>query len=183
MFTDGVFLYEMLTLYIVGIVGFIVRRKGVLNENANDVLTQLLLFITLPALILYSLDITLSLTLMKEFIWLICMSAYILTLSIFLANFMRKRANLLEAQKAVYESLILFGNQGFIGYAISYILFKEQGVMYLTVFNIFYLMLIWTYGIFLFTKSTQMTNWRLIFLNPGILSTLIGLIVLVTPIT
>lgn len=179
----AVFFYEMLALYLISLLGFFVRKKGILNEHANDVLTHLLLFVTLPALILYSLDLNFSLSLFKEFVWLMAMSIYILTISIYLAMWMRKRATLLPHQKIVYESLVIFGNQGFIGYAVSFILFQEQGIVYLTIFNIFYLMLIWTYGIYLFTKTKQSIQWKLIFLNPGILSTIIGIVILSTPIT
>ncbi|MDQ6597623.1 AEC family transporter [Bacillus salipaludis] len=73
------FIQEMLVLYGMAILGFIVRKKGILNENANNVLTQLILNITLPALILFSLDISFSFTLLKEFLWLVSLSVYILT--------------------------------------------------------------------------------------------------------
>src|SRR5690606_17033194 len=57
------------------------------------------------------------------------------------------------------------------------------GVVYLTIFNIYYLILIWTYGIYLFTKKTETIDWKKIFLNPGILSTVIGLILFFSPIS
>src|SRR3954470_12499312 len=58
----------------------------------------------------------------------------------------------------------------------------EQGILYLTMFNLCYLILIWTYGIYLFTKNKETIKWRNIFLNPGILSTLTGLILLFSPL-
>lgn len=111
------------------------------------------------------------------------MSVYVLLLSIFLAVWMRRRAQLPEKQESVYESLIIFGNQGFIGYAICFILFDEQGIIYLTMFNLFYLLLIWSYGIYLFTKSRNTINWKGILLNPVILSTLLALITLFSPLS
>lgn len=176
------FIQEMLVLYRMAILGFIVRKKGILNENANNVLTQLILNITLPALILFSLDISFSFTLLKEFLWLVSLSVYILTLSVFLAIWMRRCANLPEKQKSVYEGLIIFGNQGFIGYAVSYVILGEQGIVYLTMFNLYYLILIWTYGVYLFSKNKEQINWKNIFLNPGILSTITGLIIFLLPI-
>src|SRR5699024_6527847 len=76
---------------------------------------------------------------------------------------------------------IIFGNQGFIGFAISYILMEEQGIIYLTLFNICYLILIWTYAIYLFNRSERSVNCNALFFNPGILSTLLGLIMLSLP--
>ena len=173
----------MLTLYGIAFLGFIIKKTGILNENANDVLTQLILYVTLPALILGSLDISFSFTLVNELIWLTGMSAFILTISCFSAAWMRRHAKLSENQKSVYEGLIIFGNQGYIGYAVSYILLGDQGILYLTMFNLCYLILIWTYGIYLFTKNKTSINWRNIFLNPGVLSTLTGLILLFTPLS
>lgn len=176
------FMQEMIVLYGIAILGFVVRKLEVLNKNASEVLTQLILYITLPALILYSLDITFSMTLLKEFMWFVSMSVYILTVSCLLAFWMRKKAQLPQSQENVYEGVIIFGNQGFIGYAVSFILLGEQGIVYLTIFNLCYLILIWTYGIYLFSRNKATVDWKKIFLNPGILSTLIGLVIFFLPI-
>lgn len=177
----GALLQEMLVLYCFVIVGFVARKKRVLTKYTNGVLTQLTLYITLPALILYSSNISFSFTLLNHFFWLIIMSIYILTITVFLAKWLSRRSRLPKKQKSVYEGLIIFGNQGFIGYAVCFILFGEKGIIYLTIFNICYLVLIWTYGIYLFSGDAKTINWRSILLNPGILSTLSGTIILFLP--
>ncbi|KGR91325.1 hypothetical protein CD30_06795 [Ureibacillus massiliensis 4400831 = CIP 108448 = CCUG 49529] len=174
-------LQELLMLYGIAILGFIARRRGILNENANNVLTQLILYITLPALILFSLDVSFSFSLVKEFFWLVLMSIYVLVLSILLANWMRRNAKLSTKQASVYEGMIIFGNQGFIGYAVIYILFGDQGIIYLTIFNICYLLLIWSYGMYLFCKSNDAIKRKDLFLNPGIISTIVGLVIFILP--
>lgn len=179
----GNFVQEMIVLYLIGLAGFIGRKKDVLNAHTNQVLTQLILYITLPALILYTLDIPFSITAIGEFTWLAVMSIYIIVIATLIGLLMRRKAKVQENKKAVYESLIIFGNQGFIGYAVSYMLFQEQGVIYLTMFNVCYLVHIWAYGIYLFTKNAQGIPWRKICFNPGIISTLLGFIIFVTPLT
>lgn len=175
------FLQEMAGLYLIAAIGFTARKTGILTKDSSRTLTQLLLYITLPALILYSLNIELSLSLFKDFLWLITMSVYILIVSSLIAAWMRKTCSLDKDRKSVYESLIILGNQGFIGYAISFILFGSQGIVYLTIFNVCYLIFIWTYGIHLFTKSKDRINWKEILVNPGILSTIGGLLFLLLP--
>ena len=137
----------------------------------------------MPALILYSLNTTFSTELLLDFAWLVGMSLFILGSSILLASWLRRKARLPENQKSVYESLIVFGNQGFMGFAIIYLLMDEQGIIYLTLFNICFLILIWTYGIYIFTKKDQRVNWKPLLLNPGILSTFVGLGMLFLPYT
>lgn len=172
----------LLPLYVMALIGFVARKTAILDEQSNQVITRLMLYLTLPALILFTLDTDFSSELMMEFAWLSAMSAFVLTVSVLAAAWLRKRAMLPESQKSVYESLILFGNQGFIGFAVSFILLGPQGVLYLTLFNIFYLILIWTYGIYLFTKHDPEINWRVLLVNPGILATLTGLVTLFLPI-
>ncbi|MCR2822204.1 AEC family transporter [Lederbergia panacisoli] len=175
------FIQEMLVLYAIALLGFVARKRGILNEHADEVLTQLVLYITLPSLILFSLDIPFSVQVIHELLWLVFMSIYILAISILLAAKMRKSSRLQEKQRKVYEGLTIFGNQGFIGYAVSFILLEEQGIVYLTMFNICYLILIWTYGVHIFTKSKNRIHWRKVFWNPGIIATFIGLCVLFLP--
>src|SRR5690625_2085699 len=168
----------MIPLYIMALIGFASRRIKILHSHANQVITQIMLYITLPALILYSLNTNLTKDILTDFAWLITMSIFVLSISVFIGLLLRRKAALPLKQKSVYESLIIFGNQGFIGFAISYILMEEQGIIYLTLFNICYLILIWTYGIYLFNRSERSVNWKALFFNPGILSTLSGLLML-----
>ncbi|MCJ7842347.1 AEC family transporter [Lederbergia sp. NSJ-179] len=175
------FAQEMIMLYGFIFLGYIARKKGILNRHADQVMTQLVLYITLPALILASMDISFSVHILKEMLVLCGLSIYILFLACLLAKWIRKKAKVEEDRKKVVEALIIFGNQGFIGYAVSYALFGDQGIVYATMFNIPYLVLIWTYGIFIFVQSKHSFSWSQIFLNPGLVSTLIGLIVFIFP--
>src|SRR5690625_6122940 len=101
----------------------------ILHSHANQVITQIMLYITLPALILYSLNTNLSKEMLTDFAWLITMSIFILSISVFIGSLLRSKAALPIKQKSVYESLIIFGNQGFIGFAIIYILMGEKGIV------------------------------------------------------
>lgn len=179
--STGAFLQAMIPLYIMATIGFASRKVGILNSHANPVITQLMLYITLPALILFSLNVAFSSDLLIYFTWLVTMSFFILSISVLVGTLLRSKSNLPQEQKSVYESLIIFGNQGFIGFAVSYILMGEKGIIYLTFFNICYFILIWTYGIYLFRKKQRVMNWKVLIFNPGILSTLIGLFMMFMP--
>ncbi|WP_432360382.1 AEC family transporter [Sporosarcina sp. UB5] len=181
MLSTSTFIQAIVPLYVIAFIGFLGRKREILNAYANQVITQLMLYITLPALILYSLHTTFSKEMVTDFAWLVAMSIFILSISVILGAWLRRKAKLPMTQKTVYESLIIFGNQGFLGFAIIYIVLEEQGIMYLTLFNVCYLLLIWTYGIHLFTRSGQSVNWKAFVFNPGILSTLVGLVLMFLP--
>lgn len=171
---------EMVLLYSFALVGYIVFKCKVLNKNSHDVLSSIILKITLPCLIIYSLDKPFEIGMLKEFIYLLLLSIYILTVSVVLASWMGSRMKGGKKKRSSYESLIIFGNQGFIGYAVVYTLFGEDGIIYVVIFNIFYLILIWTYGIYLFNKDSDAFTYKKLF-NTGLISTLLGIILLLLP--
>jgi malate permease and related proteins len=176
------FYEQVLVIYTILFIGFIANKTGILPNGSNYVLTQLILYISLPALILYSMDTAFSNTILVESFWLTILSLYILTTVALMARYFRKLSNLQPRQAGIYEALMLFGSQGFIGYAVIFIIFGETGVMYTSIFNIYYLILIWTYGIYLVAGATSNFRWTMAILNPGILATLGGIIVMITPL-
>ncbi|WP_368653782.1 AEC family transporter [Ornithinibacillus sp. 4-3] len=172
---------EMMVLYGFAIIGFTAMKFNILNKSSIDVLSKLILNVTLPCLIIHSLDKTFTFTMLKDFIWLLLISLYVLAVATLLAHWMGKRLQHNKNKRATYESLIIFGNQGFIGYAVVMALFGEEEIIYLVIFNIFYLILIWTYGIYLFTKNNGEFTIKGL-LNSGLMSTIIGIIILLLPI-
>jgi malate permease and related proteins len=174
---------EFFVLFIIAIIGFGAKRFGIFNKKVDYAFTQLILFITLPLLIIYSLDYKISLYIFKDFLWLLLLSVFILSVAIILAHFLVKPTKLTGSRKGIFQALIIFGNQGFIGFALCYLLFQEQGIAYATIFNIFYLIMIWTYGVYLVSRhKVKLPYWKL-FINPGVIATIIGLILLTTPLT
>lgn len=177
----GSFVVEMSLLYAIALIGFVARRKQIFDSHATNAFTSLILYVTLPSLIIVSLDLDFSWTIVYDFFILVSLSFYAMNIAIILSVLMRKYASLTTAQRSAYEGVTIFGNQGFIGYAVIYLLFQEKGVVYLTIFNLYYLIVIWTYGIYLFTKRNENIDWKKIFLNPGIVSTFIGIVLLCSP--
>ncbi|WLD94220.1 AEC family transporter [Alkalihalobacillus sp. AL-G] len=172
---------EMIMLYGIAFIGYIARKYQILPEASDYVLTQLVLYITLPALILYSMDFPYDPAYLHDFSWLIGLSCIAIILACGIGMFLRKRADLPEKQKGVYEGLIVFGNQGFIGYAIIYILLGNTGILYTAVFNFLYILLIWTYGIYVVGRTNASFSWKWLAFNPGVISTIVGFVVFMLP--
>ena len=175
------FFGDLGALYLIAIAGYIAKRTGLFAKGADDVLTRLILYITLPALILFSMNTSYSAALVKDFAVLLLLSAYALGAACLKAYYYVKGADLSSARQGVQQGLIIFGNQGFLGYAVCQALFSTQGVMYAAVFNLLYLTLIWTYGIYLIAKDTKALSWKMIFFNPGTIATFLGFLIFCLP--
>lgn len=178
----AVFFQQMMILYLIGFIGFITRKKDILNQHANGVFTQLILSLTLPFLIIYSMDQPFTSDAVVALFWLIPMSTFIMIIASIIACYIRKGLQIPADQQHVLEGVIIFGNQGFIGFALIASLFPDLGALYVTVFNLPYLIFIWTYGVYLFIRQKSSLPWKSIFLNPGIVATFIGMLILLTPI-
>ncbi|MFG6149166.1 AEC family transporter [Halobacillus sp. B23F22_1] len=173
---------ELFTLYVIGLSGFVSKRAGWLPQQTEQVLAPLVLNITLPCLILASMNFSEELHIFGDFFMLILLSGYALLTAYLLSLSIKKRTKVGESRGVVYQSLMLFGNQGFIGYAVCYALFREQGIMYAAIFNLLYLLLIWIYGIYLFVGRKNSFRLREVFFNPGILATVFGVLIMITPV-
>ncbi len=175
------FIQELTLLYSIALIGYILRKKEILPPGSERTLSALLLNVTLPALIIFGMDVTFSIENLKQFGWLSVMSAFVLLSSSLFSWWRIKRLKIIDTQKNALEGIMIFGNQGFLGIAVCFLLFGKSGVLYATFYNFVYLLWIWTYGIYLFARHSKNLPWRSVFMNPGVISTLIGLILMLLP--
>ena len=175
------FVQELIILYSIVIAGYIAKRYRILDADSDRMLTQLIFYITLPALILYSMDFSFSTELLREFGLMILFSLYALGIASLIAYLLSINIDLPKDRKGVFQGLIIFGNQGFLGYAVCYSMLGQMGIMYASVFNLAFLLLIWTYGIYIMAENQLTFSWKIIVYNHGIIATLLGLTILVLP--
>ncbi|MBH0162175.1 AEC family transporter [Fictibacillus sp. 26RED30] len=175
------FMQELTLLYSIALLGYILRKKEILPSGSERTISALLLNVTLPALIIFGMDVSFSIENLKQFGWLSMMSAFVLMISSLFSWWTVKRLTIKNTQKNALEGIMIFGNQGFLGIAVCFILFGKTGVLFATFFNFVYLLWIWTYGIYLFARHSETLPWRSVFLNPGVISTLVGLIFMLLP--
>ncbi len=177
-------LFDLMMVYGIGVVGYGAKKRGVLSRESDGVLTAVILHLTLPALIVYSMDRPFHPSYVKEFSLLVMLSVFILGIACAAAFFLAKVVPLSDSQTGVFQGITIFGNQGFIGYTVCYLLFGEQGIMYCAVFNLPYLILIWTYGVFIVARrKDSRPAWRTVFVNAGVIATVIGLVLHLLPFT
>ncbi|WP_245983513.1 AEC family transporter [Ammoniphilus oxalaticus] len=172
---------ELSILYAICLIGFIAKRAKLLTQHADQVLTQLILSITLPALIVYAMNFSFGGDDWLAFGQLIFLSAYALGIAIMLAWLLNRLTSIEQEKLGIYQSLIIFGNQGFIGFALCYILFAEIGIAYAAVFNLIYLILIWTYCPYLIGRNKTTFTWKHMLFNPGIIATFVGFVCCLLP--
>ncbi|MFD0872421.1 auxin efflux carrier [Chlamydia abortus] len=168
-------------LYLIAAVGYAAKRKGIINDSVDLAVVRLLLQITLPSLIIVSLDLPYSAELFGDFGWLLLLSCSVLGAAAWLAYLLARWRKLLPVRSGVFQGAVIFGNQGFLGLAVCLTVLPDNGVIYAAVFNIPYLLLIWTYAIYLVAGRPPQSNRKQFLLNPGIVSTAAGVLIFLLP--
>ncbi|WP_179134585.1 AEC family transporter [Oceanobacillus timonensis] len=175
--------YEIGSLYIIVAIGWFIRRKGFISEDGQRAFTTLLLYVALPCLIISSMHMPFQYEQAYGAFIMFVLSIYIMGGTLFLSRFITKKMTLPMERKAVFENVILFGNQGFIGMVIILQLFGQEGVLFASVFNLIYFILIWTYAIYIMNpEGLPVSKAMFIFKNPGFLATVVGFILFIFPI-
>ncbi|TSB47318.1 AEC family transporter [Alkalicoccobacillus porphyridii] len=173
----------MLELYLMFFVGLVAYWIGWIPSVGRPVLTNLLLYVTLPCLIVTSMDVPFDSSLGKGVGLLILLSIYFLAGTACIAKWSSVMLNLNPFTSGVYQSLLLFGNQGFIGVAVVSHLVGPEFLFIAVVFNLVYFILIWTYGIWLMCQGKEGMKLSTIWGNPGFVATLVGLCLFFLPIS
>lgn len=154
-------------------VGVIANRLKILDEKTNSKLSSLLLNITLPLFIISSFDFKYSLSTLKNML-LILLFGFLFHIFCFVIGLFIYHKYPQEV-KGILIFAILFTNCGYVGFPILEKFYGSIGIilgaLFLIPFNVF----LWTVGVLLF--NNQKFKLKNIFLNPGIIASIIGTII------
>lgn len=166
---------QVIVLFLIMVVGYISRKRGFINTEVNKSLSELLLNVTLPFMIIASFNFKFSKDMLNLGIKLFLISTVIHTVLLLLGSIIYKRFN--EDEYKVLWFITVFSNCGFMGYPVVESIYGKIGLFYAALFNIPFNILMWTAGVFIFSGRGDKQNLRKAILNPGILSVFIGLII------
>lgn len=173
---------QIVLMFCLMLVGVLINRLHFMSAQTSSDLTNILLYIVSPCLIVQAFEQPYSGSRIEQFLLtgvgvLIAYVVYIL-----IAKFtFRKVSDHNLKRTSMYGSI--FSNAGFMGVPLASSLFGNTGVFFAVVslagFNIFN----WTYGVSLFKKDPQDNNWRdglkSALLNPNIIAIVVGFIMFV----
>ncbi|GAA0181643.1 AEC family transporter [Clostridium sediminicola] len=165
---------QVLVLFFIMLVGYYGKKRNIINEEINKGLSQILLRITLPLLIISSFNFTYSDELIGNIIIVFFVSLIMHLMLIVLAKVLFPKVE--KDKKAVLKFITVFSNSGFMGFPILLSLYGKIAVLYGSIFNINFNLFIWTYGLMLYTEKKDFKNIKKVILNPGIVSVGIGIL-------
>lgn len=172
-----VILNQMMQLFGILIIGYVLYKIQIVNQDFNKRLNKIIMSVTLPALILSSVlsqdasqsDVVGQLFLIAVIMYLILpVIAYVLV----------KILRLPKDQQGVYMFMTVYSNIGFMGYPVVNAVYGPLGVFYASVFNIIFNLSAFTMGVFIIRygqKETAKLDVKRIF-TPGLVVCILALI-------
>lgn len=163
---------QVSVLFMIIIIGYISRKRKILNSELNKGLSNVLLYITLPLQIIYSFNKTFSQDMLNNSLIILIIAIVTHMVSVVLGLYIFKKYP--ENKEKVLRYILIFSNCGFMGYPVLKSVFGDAGIFYGSIYNIPFTVLMWTIGITIFNGKTEGNKIKKAIINPGIIATVIG---------
>lgn len=180
-------LTQIFVLFSLIVLGYIIRKLGIVSGAINREIGAIVLNVALPAFIISSMDFPFSVEVLRDSALLIVISFAVYGVSIIISKIYTKLAKIKGPEQPVLQYVITFSNSGYMGYPVVYEIFGEKGVFYAAIYNMAFNILVWSYGVALLRgkgKEVHMdlsSRLRKIF-NPGLIALIIGYTLFLTGI-
>lgn len=167
------------TVFII-LIGYFLRKKDILPEVTGTVLSQVLLKVALPALVIRAFMSDISQEQLTTGIGVVIFGFIIYIALIFIAPLLYSRY---EGDKRITLSIItIFGSTQFFGMPIVESIYGAEGLIYANLFNIAYRVFLYSYAYIVmsgekFERKDLGKNLKSIFSNVIIITTIIGFLI------
>lgn len=175
---------QIVILGLIVLTGYITGKRQWLPENARTVISQLIVKITLPSMILTTMsNYNFSNKMLMDGAWMFILAILFFAFGFAVAAIMSKTLKLHEDTANIYKLQSILGNIGFLAFPIINSLYGEKGILY----SIFYLIVndcaIWTVGVYFLNRhnsdSKNVKSNIKHFINPNTISFLIGIFLII----
>ena len=152
------------------------RLSQTFYQGANTLIIR----VTLPAMILSSMDKPFSHEMLQKSAVLLLIAVGAFGTVMIGLEVWRHTSHLPVKTLGLYQYLILVGNTAFMGYPVIQALLGSDGIFYASVFNIAHNLVTFSYAIHLL-QCDHTAQWRTLFNNICLLASIVGLILFISP--
>jgi predicted permease len=168
---------QVTILFIIAFIGFIAGKTGIIPKDINSRLTDILLYITMPLLIIISFQRPYSAKMLQDGGMIIAVSLGIHIFAIFFSKLIYKKVEDKTARNLKVATV--FANCGFMGFPVIGSIYGSEGIFYVSFYIIVFNILIWTYGVSAFNGKGSFKSFLGAFLKPGPIAIFTGIILFV----
>ncbi len=178
-------LQQMIVLFILMLIGFCARKKGMITPETSKKLSGIVVNIANPALILSG-SINRSEPIQLRELGMMMGIAVALFAGLILVSLVVVPLLRVPKESAgTYRAMTIFSNIGFMGFPVIEAIYGSDALLYASLFLIPYNLLIYTYGIAAMKKpgdKKEKGNWKNV-LNMGVISCILAILISITQIS
>ena len=168
---------QVLVLFVLIAVGFICGKKGILTDSASKHLTDIVLYVVTPCVMINAFQREFSFELLGKILTASLCAVLIIAGSILLARLLLRDKD--ESRKKVLQFAVIFSNCGFMSLPLQKAILGDDGWFYGSIFVAVFNIFVWTYGLVIMSgDKKQLSITRLAF-NPGIVGVVAAIILFV----
>ncbi len=172
-------LERILSIFVIMAIGFAAKRTKAVDAGFLKGLSAFLMNIALPFAFIAGLDRSIPKSVLPELGRMLIYSILIHGAEILFATLAYKRFP--EGQRKILSFVTVFTNCAFMGLPVAQGMAGNKGLMFASMYNILYVVLIYTYGIALFQGKAETGSWKKVLFNPGIIAVAVGLVLWFLP--
>lgn len=141
-----ILLRQMVIFLFMMVLGYIIAKKGILNEEVSKSISWIIVNIANPALIISG---SIGNSIRKsELLFILALAFGLYLLLILVAELIIPFFRFPKKAEGIYKILLVFTNMGFMGFPIMSAMYGSESLLYASVFMLPFNFLIYTYGIF-----------------------------------
>ncbi|MCI2106063.1 MAG: AEC family transporter [Intestinimonas sp.] len=164
---------KMLLMILAGILA---TKVKIITQEGQKCLTDLVIDIIFPCYIIACFLKNTEMNFTGEFLQITLLSIAMQLLTILLSRVLYRR--IAKAQRTILQYATIVSNSGFLGFPLVGSVFGATGMLYASIFLIFQRINNFSVGISYFTYSDKKSIVKKVLLHPCILSTIIGVIIM-----
>ncbi|NLY90202.1 MAG: AEC family transporter [Firmicutes bacterium] len=171
---SSIIINQILILFFIMVIGFIVRKTGVLTQASTKSLTGFLLNVTCPLTIFISFQIDYTGSMLTAAGQVLIFALFIHFFA-FLIGLALYRSYPEPAQR-VLRFATIFSNCSFMGFPLLESLYGKAGVFYGSFYVFTFNLFVWTIGVRIFTGGRNPSPVKEVFTNPNIIAVGLGVV-------
>ena len=165
---------QVLILFILIGIGFLGTKKGIIRKEGVSTITEIMLYIVTPCVIIHAFQRDFEPQLLKGF--LIAFGAALLShiVCIILGRLFIHNSD--DDKNRIFRFGVIFSNCGFMSLPLLDALLGSEGVFYGASYVAVFNLVLWSYGVMMMDRSGSGLSVKKLLLNPGVIPVVIGLI-------
>ena len=166
---------QVIKMSLIILVGIACRKTGIVTHEGNKTLSNLLLLVINPLLIVQAFEIRYTPQLFHGLLLSLLLAVITHVIAILLSILLYKKEG--NPSYVIERFSIVYSNCGFMGVPLINSILGSEGVLYISAFMVVFNLLVWTHGLLLMTEDSSWQQLKKGLRTPMMFAILFGIVI------